>query len=284
MVDLHVHSTSSDGSTPPAELPALGVKAGLSAMVLTDHDSVGGVAAFLDAARREGIAAVSGVELSTRFEFAEVHLLGYGVDIADNALLEGLTRIRSSRAGRNAKILARLADMGFPLDEAEVWSLAGDADVVGRPHIAEAMRRRGYVADVREAFDRFIGDEGPAYVERERVETAEGIRLLRAAGGVVVWAHPRIGFSSASFRKILDKLVPAGLEGVEVYHSNHSESKSADVRAAAWERGLLQTGGSDYHGRYKPDVALGRGQGDLRVPNECWEKLIASIEKRRQGK
>ena len=282
MGDLHVHSTSSDGSTPPAELPALGVAARLSAMVLTDHDTVGGVAAFLDAARRAGIAAVSGVELSTRFEFAEIHLLGYGVDIEDKALLAGLSRIQSSRAERNARILARLADMGFPLDEAEVWSLAGDADVVGRPHIAEAMRRRGYVADVREAFDRFIGDNGPAYVARERVESVEGIRLLRAAGGVVVWAHPRIGFSSASFRKILDQLIPAGLDGVEVYHTNHSDSKTADVRAAARERGLLQTGGSDYHGRYKPDVELGRGQGGLRVPNECWEKLLERIGKRRQ--
>ena len=281
MVDLHVHSTSSDGSVAPAELPALGAAVGLSAMVLTDHDSVGGVAAFLDAARRQGIASVSGIELSTRFEFAEVHLLGYGVDIADGALLAELARIRSSRAERNVKILARLDAMGFPLDEAEVMALAGDPEVVGRPHIAEAMRRRGYVADVREAFDRFIGDDRPAYEPRERMETADGIRILRAAGGVVVWAHPRIGFSSASFRSILRRIVPEGLDGVEAYHSNHSDNKTADVLDAARELGLLETGGSDFHGVYKPDVALGRVMGGEPIPDRCWRDLLARIERRK---
>lgn len=280
MVDLHTHSTASDGSVPPADLPAMGAREGLSAMVLTDHDSVAGVPAFLAAARAAGIEALSGVELSTRFEFAEIHVIGYGVDLANDALQAGLERIRTSRARRNAKMFDVLAALGFPLEPAEVEALAGDPETMGRPHFAMAMVRRGYAADVREAFDRFLGEGRPAAVPRDRVEATDGVRLLREAGGVVVWAHPRVGFSSASFRKILARLVEAGLEGVEAYHSNQNDVKTRDVRQAAAERGLLVTGGSDFHGAYKPEIALGRGNGDLRVPDECWRNLKMRWERR----
>lgn len=280
MVDLHMHSTASDGSVPPAELPAMGARAKLAAMVLTDHDSVAGVPAFLAAAREAGIEALSGVELSTRFEFAEIHLIGYGVDLDSDALRAGLERIRTSRVRRNAKIFEVLSSLGLPLETSEVEALAGDPETTGRPHFAMAMVRHGYVADVREAFDRFLGEGRPAAVPRDRIEAVDGVRLLREAGGVVVWAHPRVGFSSASFRKILASLVGAGLEGVEAYHSNHNDTKVRDVRLAASERGLLVTGGSDFHGAYKPEVSLGRGNGDLRVPNECWKKLKERWEQR----
>lgn len=273
MVDLHLHSTASDGSVPPADLPAMGARAGLRALALTDHDTLAGLPAFLDAAREVGIEAVGGIELSTRFEFAEIHIIGYNPDPTNEALLSALGGMQGSRAARNAKILERLSDMGFPLDLAEVEAFAGDRKTVGRPHFARAMVARGYVHDVPEAFARFLGDGGPAVVPRERIETVDGIRLLREAGAIVVWAHPRVGFSSESFHKILPKLMAAGLNGLEAYHSNQTNTKTRDVFRAARDNNLLVTGGSDFHGACKPDISLGRGTGNLRVPNECWTHL-----------
>ena len=273
MVDLHAHSTASDGSVRPSDLAALGRRAGLSALVLTDHDTVAGEAEFLSAARDQGLETTTGIELSTRFEFAEIHLLGYGIDPAHAGLLEALWGMRGNRRARNEAILDALARLGVPVGMDEVLAFTSDPETAGRPHIARAMAARGYVADVREAFERYIGDDRPAYVARVRPESVYGIRLLHEAGGIAIWAHPRIGFSSESFRKILGKLVDAGLDGVEAYHTNHSPAKVRDVLSAVEGTGLLVTGGSDFHGDYKPDVALGRGLGDLAVPDECWARL-----------
>ena len=276
MVDLHLHSLHSDGSDSPAALVAQGASLGLHALALTDHDTVSGVAEFLDAARERGIPATSGVELSTQFEQAELHLLGYGFDPENPGLLALLERGRRTRRERNLRMLARLAELGCPLDYAEVESIAGNPETVGRPHIAETLVRRGHVADVREAFERFLGPGAAAYIPRERFTTEEGIRVLHEAGGVAVWAHPHAGFSAASVRKILATLVPAGLDGLEAYHPRHSDGKIASALTIAHEHGLFATGGSDYHGSFKPYIAMGTGTGSLAVPDSCWAALDAA--------
>lgn len=281
MVDLHLHSRHSDGSDTPGEIVSAGAALGLHAMVLTDHDTVAGVPAFLEATRGAGIPSTTGVELSTQFEAAELHLLGYGFDPEAASLQEAIAFGRESRRRRNEAIVRRLAEFGIAIDYAEVEALAGDPETVGRPHFAEVMVRHGYVADMQEAFARFLGNRAPACVPRERLPACGGIAAIRAAGGVAVWAHPHVGFSTVSIRKILATLIPAGLEGLEAYHSNHPPLKIDSVIAIAGETGLLVTGGSDYHGAFKPYVALGTGTGDLSVPDACWENLAAAI--RRKG-
>lgn len=280
MVDLHLHSRHSDGSDAPADIVAAGSALGLRAMALTDHDTVAGVGAFLDAARAAGMPATSGVELSTQFEAAELHLLGYGFRPGDAGLLALLERGRQGRLRRNALIAERLRALGVPVDYAEVEALAGDPETVGRPHFAEAMARRGYVADAHEAFSRFLGSNAPAYVPRERIPAEEGIAAIRAAHGVAVWGHPHVGFAYDSIHRIAAAMRPAGLDGLEAYHSNHSPRKISSVRTLARRAGLLVTGGSDYHGSFKPYIAIGTGTGTLDVPDGCWDALSALIRAR----
>ena len=279
MVDLHLHSLFSDGSDAPAAIVAQGRALGLTAMVLTDHDTMAGVPEFLAAAREAGIAATTGVEVSTLFEVAELHILGYGVDVDSPALLDLLSSGRRTRRDRNAEIAARLAALGCPVPLDEVEALAGDPETTGRPHFAEALLRRGHVASIQEAFDRFLGERGAAYVPRERPPAAEAVRAIRAAHGVAVWAHPHAGFSADSIRKILATRLPAGLGGLEAWHPNHSTGKIASARALAREHGLVATGGSDYHGAFKPYIALATGTGTLDTPDSCWAALSAAIRR-----
>lgn len=279
MVDLHLHSLHSDGSDAPAAIVAQGRSLGLSAMVLTDHDTLAGVPEFLDAAHDAGIAATTGVEISTQFESVELHILGYGVDPANAALLALLAAGRGTRRTRNALIAERLAALGYPITLAEVEALAGDPETTGRPHFAEALLRHGYVEGVQEAFDRFLGQRGAAYVPRDRPPAEDAVRAIHAAHGVAVWAHPHAGFSADSIRKILATLIPAGLGGLEAWHPNHSTGKIASARVLARENGLIATGGSDYHGSFKPYITLAIGTGTLDTPDTCWAALSAAIRR-----
>ena len=279
MVDLHLHSLHSDGSDAPAAIVAKGRALGLAAMVLTDHDTLAGVPEFLAAAHEAGIAATTGVEVSTLFEVAELHILGYGVDTASPVLLDLLSAGRGTRRTRNAEIAARLAALGCPISLDEAEALAGDPETTGRPHFAEALVRHGHVATVQEAFDRFLGERGAAYVPRVRPPAVDAIRAIRAAHGVAVWAHPHAGFSADSIRKILATLIPAGLGGLEAWHSNHSAGKIVSARAIAREQGLIATGGTDYHGAFKPYIALATGTGTLDIPDSCWTALSAAIRR-----
>ncbi len=278
MIDLHIHSNRSDGSDTPEEIVRKGAALGLRAMALTDHDTVRGSLEFLETARNLGVETVPAVELSVRFESGEVHVLGYGIDPRNPDLTAGLEFFRSARLDRNRKMVEQLARVGYPVTFDEVVACAGDPELVGRPHFAEALRRRGYVKTTAEAFDRLIGDHGPGYVPRRFMDAAEGVRLVREAGGIPVWAHPRLGFSNDSIVKILGKLVPKGLAGLEAYHAEHTPRKREDVAAIARGRGLLVTGGTDYHGKLKPGLALGTGFGDLSVPDELWDSLRSSMK------
>lgn len=279
MIDLHVHSTCSDGSETPEELVAHGRRIGLSAMALTDHDNMVGAEPFLAACRAQELTGIAGVEISAAIEEGpgSLHILGYGLDPAHPLVKENLSRVLDGRAWRNERILAKLNELGLELEWSEVLACAGE-DVVGRPHIAQALIDRGYVSSVEEAFDRYLAKGRPAYVDRYRLFPAEGIRMIREAGGVAVIAHPFTWKTDETeLERGIAELKEMGLAGLEARYSEFSAEQTVSLLRMAKRLGLLATGGSDYHGQAKPDLALGKGFGSLCVPDEALPPLLAAI-------
>jgi hypothetical protein len=277
MVDLHVHSTFSDGSDTPEQLVALAVSGGLRAMALTDHDNLHGVPSFFAACREKKMTGISGVEISAEVPAGTLHILGYGVNPNHAEFLEQLDRVLDGRAWRNEKILARLNELGCTLTWDEVAALAG-SEVVGRPHFAQAMVARGYVASVHEAFDRFLTKGAPAYVDRYRLTPAEGIRLTRAAGGVAVMAHPYTWQpEDTKLESALRELQTLGLGGIEAYYPDYMPERTVTYLRLARKLGLVATGGTDYHGAAKPDLRLGSARGHFATPDEVLAPLLAAM-------
>jgi 3',5'-nucleoside bisphosphate phosphatase len=277
MIDLHTHSTFSDGSLTPNELARAAAGVGLAAVALTDHDGVTGTAAFIAACAQEGLRGIAGVEISVDFNPGTMHMLGYFVDSANRALEEALVHIRSAREDRNQAILRKLIALGCALTWDEVAAYAGE-DVVGRPHFAQALEARGFVKSKDEAFERLLGKGRPAYADRYRLTAEESIRLIRGAGGVPVLAHPfTLGLEGKPMRECLQRLAAGGLQGLEAYYPEHSPDMHHQYLQLARELGLAVTGGSDFHGAANPDIKLGIGFGNLRVPDD----LLAALEARR---
>lgn len=275
MIDLHAHSTFSDGSSSPEELVDQAVKIGLTAMALTDHDGTMGVDRFLAACQQRGLRGVPGMELSVDFPGGTMHMLGYFIRHHDPVIESELARLRKGREDRNQLILARLNQIGFPLSWEEVRKWAGE-DVVGRPHFAKAMIEKGYVRRKDDAFDRYLGKGKPAYVERVRLTVEQSIALIRNAGGVPVLAHPfTLNLGRRRLRTLLGELAATGLQGIEAYHSEHSHDQQRFCLSLARDLGLEVTGGSDYHGMLNPYVHLGVGFGNLNVPDDLVERLHA---------
>ncbi len=277
MIDLHVHSTFSDGSCTPRELAELAKETRLSAVALTDHDSTAGLGLFTQACNELGVEAVPGVEISAEPLHGTLHLLGYYFDIENAALQAALLEIRDGRRLRNERMLQKLNELGCQLDWDEVAAFAGE-EVVGRPHFAQAMLARGYVADKAEVFDKYLGKGKAAYVERFRLSPTDAIRLIRDAGGIAVLAHPfSLQMSKATLKDFVKSLAELGLGGIEVFYSEHSPEQISIYSGLAAAYGLLLTGGSDFHGDANPRVKLGRGFGNLRVADELLEKLKARL-------
>ena len=279
MIDLHLHSTNSDGSDTPQELADLGRQAGLTAMALTDHDNMSGVEVFLEACRAHGMTGIAGVEISVAVEegHGTLHILGYGVNPDHPLVIENLDRVLDGRAWRNEQILAKLNGLGLELEWDEVRQCAGE-DVVGRAHFAQALIDRDYVSSVPEAFDRYLAKGRPAYVDRYRLYPEEGIRMIREAGGVAVIAHPfSWELDEAKLEAGVRELKQAGLAGVEAVYSEYSPGQTVSLLRMAKKLELLTTGGSDYHGLAKPDIALGRGFGSLCVPDDYLKPLLMRL-------
>ena len=266
-IDLHVHTTASDGDLSPRECVAAAAREGLAAIAITDHDTTAGNAEAAAAGREFGIKVVPGVEVSCSHERFTIHLLGYYPDEDDERLAAMLAQLRSRREERNPRILARLAELGCPVDYDEVLEVSGGT-VVGRPHIAAVMVRKGYVGSVAEAFDRYLARGAVAYVERAKPPVAEALAVLSQARAIPVLAHPGIlgADDFAEIERLVRELVPLGLRGIEAYYHNHDMALTSRLIALAQREGLLFTGGSDFHGSRKPDIALGRGTGNMRVP------------------
>lgn len=278
MIDLHIHSSFSDGTDAPEALVGLACRLGLSAVALTDHDTTGGVAAFLAACRSRKLTGFAGVEVSVEVPSGTLHLLGLGIDPACQALAESLARVQDGRDWRNHRILEKLLSLGLALTWEEVAAFAGE-EVVGRPHFALALIARGWVANQQEAFDRFLANGAPAYVDRYRLTPAEALGLIRQAGGVAIMAHP---YAWCDDLPLLESRIEAlkadGLAGIEAYYPNHTQEMTIDLLRLAKRQNLLVSGGSDYHGRsLRPDIALGTGSGRLCIPDSLVPKLVAAI-------
>ena len=273
-VDLHVHSTASDGHLPPTAVVEAARTAGLAAMALTDHDTVGGVAEAQAAGERLGVRVVAGAELSAHLFGEEIHLLALHIDRVDVIATE-LTRFRDDRVTRAEQMVARLGQHGVTVTMEDVLrEAAGGA--VGRPHVARAVVAAGAARDVREAFDKFLGDGRPAYVDKPRLEARDAIALAHAAGGIAVWAHPK----GEGRREKVEPLVAAGLDGLEVLHPVHNADDRARLQALADFFGLVTSGGSDWHAVPDHPRVLGLMQVPLAVLERQDERVAA---RRRAG-
>lgn len=270
MIDLHSHSNRSDGVKAPHELAEAASLSGLSAIALTDHDTVDGTGEFLKACDGlDGMTGIAGVEFSAESERGTLHILGLGLDASNTPLCEALERIREGRDERNRRILARLNELGYALTWEEVESFAG-GDVMGRPHFARAMIARGWAESIAEVFERFLGRGAPAHVERFRPSPEEAITLIKGAGGVASIAHPVSWSMDYDFmRDELRRFMWFGLDAIECYHPRVGTKARASLLALADELGLLVTAGSDFHGIDGDDV--------LGAPDGAPDSLLAPL-------
>ena len=277
MIDLHVHSTCSDGQLAPRELALRARRLNLSALALTDHDTAEGCPALIEACEAEGIRGIAGVEISVDHGPGAFHLLGYFIDPAHGPLRSTLRWICAEREERNRKILKALRRLGLEMSMADVLAevCAGNVNV-GRPHVAMAMVRKGYVADVGEAFGRYLAKGKPAYAARGKLGPEDAIRLVREAGGIPVLAHPYTLEESGA--PALEGLVRcwanAGLQGIECHYPEHGPARTRRYLDLARRHDLLPTGGTDSHGAARPGVELGIGDGSFRVPDSVLEGLV----------
>jgi predicted metal-dependent phosphoesterase TrpH len=269
-VDLHVHTTASDGQLSPTGIVHSALEIGLVAIAITDHDTTEGIAEALEASRGTGLEVIPGVEISTDISRSEVHILGYYVTHSDPVFCSKLALFRDSRLERAQRMVAKLSRMGLPVDWGQVRKIAGEA-AIGRPHIAQAMLEQGYVASVEEAFHLYIGRNGPAYAERFKLSPAQAVQTILAANGLPVLAHP------LHASHLVPELAKSGLVGLEAYYSGYTAEASRLLLDLAARYNLLATGGSDFHGgNVLPENEL----GGVLVPHAAVDNLRACHKSR----
>ncbi len=270
-IDLHMHSTYSDGIFPPADLAQKARDSGLAAISLTDHDCLDGTEEFARAASREGIEVVSGVELSAEFKERDLHILGYGINWRDERLQDVLWQFRETRLRRGHKILEKLNNLGVKLDTDKVLAKSPEG-ALGRPHIAEVLLEEGYIRTFSEAFDRYIGENGPAYVKKFKLSPLEAIDYIHGAEGLAFIAHPAFYLQEMSE---LTALIELGFDGVETAHPNHSSNQREELERIAENYGLLISGGSDYHGINGKNTPMGEPE----VPYRNFQNIMTRLGK-----
>lgn len=252
-IDLHMHSTFSDGLKSPTELVEIAKKKGLAAISLTDHDCLDGTNEAIEAGKSKGVEILSGVELSSEYGGRDLHILGYGIDPNHDEFQDMLRRFRDTRHSRGLKIIEKLKDLGLEISVEDVMEKSGDG-ALGRPHIAAVLAEKGLVSTQIEAFDKYIADGGPAYVPKYKMSPQEAIKYIRMAGGLAFMAHPGIFLSNVNdFKGLLGEC----FDGVEIYHPKHNKKMAETLKAIADEHGMLVSGGSDYHGFTGRDLPLG---------------------------
>lgn len=284
-VDLHSHTNESDGSLTPEELVQLGKRSDLDALSITDHDTFTGYEKAVPFARAVGLELLRGIELNARLNFGgaperSVHLLGYFPQGDPSpGFIEFLEEQRRERRSRNRRLAAKLQERGVGVTVEEVENRG--RSLAGRVHFARILIEKGYAKDTSDAFHRYLGDDAPTYVHRESHIIEEAIQIVRNGGGLPVLAHPvRLSVSRDEERELFAYLKDAGMAGLEIYHSEHSPALQAHYRQLAEELDLLPTGGSDFHGRPKPEIDLGTGlNGNVRVPREFLDNMRRCSQK-----
>jgi len=282
-IDLHIHSTASDGTLTPPEILALAQNLHLGAIAITDHDTLDGSKDALSFGIPPSVKFLTGVEISSELppSFScpgSFHILGYAVDVDHPDLNHTLSMLKDSRKSRNPQILKLLSRLGIEISLNEVRNSAGDSQL-GRPHIAQLMVEKGYVQSINAAFDEYLGNGKPAYVDRFRFECEETLKAILNAGGIPVLAHPLLlGIKENDILEdLIAVLTEMGLKGIEVYYPEHTKDLIAYYSRLASHYNLLITGGTDFHGDITPEIKMGIGKGELFIPYELYEKLISSL-------
>jgi len=284
VIDLHIHSTASDGSLSPLEIIKTAADAGINAIAITDHDTTDGVRTVIESGIPQSLELITGVEISAHplpgFDNnGSLHILGYGFSIYDMGLNLALERLKKARADRNLRIIEKINGLGFEITLDEVEEIAGPGQS-GRPHIAKAMVKRGFIDSFDQAFEKFLAKGKPAYVDKERLSCEEAISIICEAGGIPVLAHPGLidlGHNS-SIKPLISQLVDMGLRGLEVYYTDHSEQQTLYFEELACQKGLLATGGSDFHGTMKQGTVMGKGGGNLYVDDDLYRILTREVD------
>lgn len=296
MIDLHTHTTVSDGGDSPRDLVEKAAAVGLDAIAVTDHDNDSGCDEAVAAGREVGVEVVRGVEIScdvgalkdmglSPSERPTMHLLGYFIPETDNPLSAGLAELQDARANRNVRIVERLNELGIPLTFEEVETEAGGPGAqIGRPHFAAVLVRHGAVPDYQTAFDEYLAKGAKAYLDRKLYSPTEAIQLMRSAGAVPVLAHPfTLHLSGDDLERFVDALVQAGLVGIEGYHGDAPAEAQEVFRSLGADKGLIVSGGSDYHGDMRPDRSMPGGKYDVKVPDEVLEQLRSAAHELRSA-
>jgi predicted metal-dependent phosphoesterase TrpH len=279
-VDLHCHSTASDGTLSPTEVIRLAKFNGLTALALTDHDTIGGVTEAAAEAKNLGIDFLPGIEISAEFTaHGTMHVLGYGVNPESQTLRELTETLIAGRDNRNPRIVAKLQELGVAITMEEVEKEAG-GQVVGRPHIAAILHRKGYVSSIKEAFNKYLAQGAPAYFDKERLTPKRALEMIRESGGLPVLAHAiqLRTENDGELERVVKDLIDIGLAGIEIYHSDHNEEWVQKCTTLADKYHLLKTGGSDFHGGNKTNINLGLARGQ-RVPRQLFDQLVSALAK-----
>ena len=276
-IDLHLHTTASDGVMSPSEIVRYAKAKGLQSIAITDHDTIEGLAEGLSEGRRIHFEVIPGIEISAEHSPGSMHLLGFFLDIHHPLLNERLDHLQKARAERNPRIVEKLKRLGIQIAYEEVLKASGGGQV-GRPHFAQVLLEKNYVRTFQEAFERFLKKGAPAYVDKFRFTSKEAIHFISEAGGVAVLAHPKtLNMNGhAELEALIHRLIQEGLKGIEVYYPEHSPPEVAQYKGLAERYGLLITGGTDYHGIEKNGLDIGVGRGEMKIPYSTVEALKAA--------
>ena len=282
-IDLHIHSSASDGSLSPAAILEHALKLNLAAIAITDHDSIDGSKEALRSGIPPSLHLLTGVEISAAYPSffpgsGSFHILGYGIRLEDPVLNRTLKKLQAVRKNRNPKIIARLNKLGFQITLEEVQQTGGKGQI-GRPHIALTLVKKGYVASIGEAFRKLLGARKPAYVEKERLGCVETIEMIRGAGGIAALAHPGLLeiADKHQLEALIQNLVNIGIGAIEVYYPQHTAQQTEQYARLAKQYRLLMTGGTDFHGALTPEIRMGSGNGNLFIPLHIYEALMNAL-------
>lgn len=275
-VDLHLHTTASDGVLSPSEIVRYAKAKGLQAIAITDHDTIEGLEEGISEGERTGFEVIPGIEISAEHSPGSMHILGFFLDIHHPLLNERLEYLQKARAERNPKIVEKLNRLGIDITFDEILRVSGGGQV-GRPHFANVLLQKKHVRSFQEAFDRFLKKDASAYVDKFRFTSKEAIHFINEAKGIAVLAHPNtlgmVGYSE--LEKLILRLAEEGLKGIEAYYPEHSSTEATRYKTLAERHGLLVTGGTDYHGIEKNGLEIGVGRGEMKIPYSIVENLKA---------